>query len=116
MMPLLSAFVVFLLVALAEWLHVRRIRVAARLAFGPAGAARPWTCTGQMGSGCNCLTKWRQSWVRGLGWIVHASHLGGIFPERGFPRQRREQQGGEEKQNHVYKIMSWMDQRVASLP
>src|SRR5688572_13505570 len=43
MMPLISAVVVFLLVALAEWLHVRRIRVAARLAFGPAGTARTWT-------------------------------------------------------------------------
>lgn len=43
MMPLASALVVCLLVALTEWLHGRRIRVAARLAFGPAGAARVWT-------------------------------------------------------------------------
>ncbi len=31
-------------VSLAEWLHTRRIRVAARLAFGPTGAAS-WTTT-----------------------------------------------------------------------
>jgi Ca-activated chloride channel family protein len=43
MIPLISALIVLFLVSLAEWLHVRRIRVAARLAFGPAGAARRWT-------------------------------------------------------------------------
>lgn len=43
MIPLLSALGVLVLVSLAEWLHVRRIRVTARLAFGPAGAARGWT-------------------------------------------------------------------------
>lgn len=43
MIPLVSALAVSLIVALAEWLHGRRIRVAARLAFGPAGASRAWT-------------------------------------------------------------------------
>jgi Ca-activated chloride channel family protein len=43
MIPLLSALGVLLLVSLAEWLHARRIRAAARLAFGPSGAARGWT-------------------------------------------------------------------------
>ena len=43
MIPLLSALAVLCLVSLAEWLHVRRIRVTARLAFGPTGAARAWT-------------------------------------------------------------------------
>lgn len=42
MTPLVSALIVFLLVALAEWLHSRRIRVTQRLAFGPVGA-RGWT-------------------------------------------------------------------------
>jgi Ca-activated chloride channel family protein len=42
MIPLLTALGVFVLVALAEWLHAR-IRVAGRLAFGPAGAAAAWT-------------------------------------------------------------------------
>ena len=43
MIPLLFTATVFLLAALAEWLHMRRIRVVGRLAFGPAGIARPWT-------------------------------------------------------------------------
>ena len=43
MVPLISAAVVLLSVALAEWLHLRRIRVASRLAFGPAGIAMAWT-------------------------------------------------------------------------
>jgi Ca-activated chloride channel family protein len=43
MIPLISAVAVLVLVSLAEWLHTRRIRVAARLAFGPVGAARSWT-------------------------------------------------------------------------
>lgn len=43
MIPLLTALITLLLVALAEWLHGRRVRVVARLAFGPRGSARPWT-------------------------------------------------------------------------
>lgn len=35
--------VVFAWAALAEWRHARRIRRAAHLAFGPAGAPRAWT-------------------------------------------------------------------------
>lgn len=42
MVPLLVALTTFLLISLAEWIHVRRIRVAAKLAFGSVGA-RPWT-------------------------------------------------------------------------
>lgn len=42
MIPLLSALGVLVLVAAAEWLHGRRMRVAERLAFGPSGA-RGWT-------------------------------------------------------------------------
>jgi Ca-activated chloride channel family protein len=42
MTAVISALIVFGLTALAEWLHGRRIRVAERLAFGPAGA-RGWT-------------------------------------------------------------------------
>ncbi len=44
LIPLISALAVLLLLSLAEWLHARRVRVAARLAFGPAGAAQPWVC------------------------------------------------------------------------
>jgi len=43
MTSVLSTFGVMLLAALAEWLHVRRCRRVARLAFGPSGQAREWT-------------------------------------------------------------------------
>ena len=43
MIPLLVALGVAVLAALAEWLHARRIRVAARLAFGPAARHSRWT-------------------------------------------------------------------------
>lgn len=43
MIPLLSALAVLLVTALAEWLHVRRIRAVGRLAFGPAGEPNRWT-------------------------------------------------------------------------
>lgn len=36
----------FVLAALAEWLHARRCRAVARLAFGPTGAPRAWTRAG----------------------------------------------------------------------
>lgn len=42
MTPLVTALAILLVVSLAEWLHTRRIRIAARLAFGPSGAAT-WT-------------------------------------------------------------------------
>jgi nucleoside phosphorylase len=41
MIPLLSALGVLVFVSLAEWLHARRIRVTAWLAFGPAGNCIP---------------------------------------------------------------------------
>lgn len=37
-----SAVAVFLLAVLAEYLHVRRVRVVGRLAFGPSARPRPW--------------------------------------------------------------------------
>ena len=43
MIPLASAITVALIALLAEWLHTRRVRVVARLAFGPAGMANGWT-------------------------------------------------------------------------
>lgn len=43
MIPLIATTTVLLLVSLAEWFHTRRIRAAARLAFGPRGAGQPWT-------------------------------------------------------------------------
>lgn len=43
MLPLLTALAVLLFTALAEWLHVRRVRAVGRLAFGPGGRPRAWT-------------------------------------------------------------------------
>jgi Ca-activated chloride channel family protein len=43
MVPIVSAFAIFLLTSVAEWLHVRRIRAVGRLAFGPSGRAYGWT-------------------------------------------------------------------------
>jgi len=39
----LTGLAVLLLAALAEWLHLRRCRRVAMLAFGPSGKAREWT-------------------------------------------------------------------------
>lgn len=43
MIPLLAALATLLLASCAEWLHMRRIHRARRLAFGPAGTASRWT-------------------------------------------------------------------------
>ena len=43
MIPLFTSLCVILLAALAEWLHARRCRRVARLAFGPGGQAHEWT-------------------------------------------------------------------------
>lgn len=43
MIPLLTTLCVLLLAALAEWLHARRCRRVARLAFGPSGKSHEWT-------------------------------------------------------------------------
>jgi len=43
MIALYSALAAMLLTALAEWLHVRRCRRVARLAFGPGGKPHAWT-------------------------------------------------------------------------
>ncbi len=42
MFPELTALAVLALMALAEWLHARRVRRVAALAFGPAGQPRDW--------------------------------------------------------------------------
>ena len=39
----LAAITVFILTAMAEWLHYRRSQRVGHLAFGPAGSARAWT-------------------------------------------------------------------------
>src|SRR6266576_2382270 len=42
MIPELTAFGVLLLATLAEWLHARRCRQIAILAFGPTGKPKEW--------------------------------------------------------------------------
>jgi len=42
MIPELTALAALALTALAEWLHARRVRRVAALAFGPGGAPREW--------------------------------------------------------------------------
>jgi Ca-activated chloride channel family protein len=42
MIALTVAVIALLLVALAEWLHARRVRAVAHLAFGAAGTPAPW--------------------------------------------------------------------------
>jgi len=43
MIPEITALAMLALSALAEWLHARRVRRVAALAFGPEGQARDWT-------------------------------------------------------------------------
>jgi len=43
MIPEFTALAVLAAVAVAEWLHARRVRRVARLAFGPTGKPREWT-------------------------------------------------------------------------
>jgi Ca-activated chloride channel family protein len=45
MIPLASASAVFLFVLFCEWLHSRRVKKVAPLAFGPTGKPRLWTKT-----------------------------------------------------------------------
>ena len=42
MAQVIATFVVILVVAMAEWLHARRVARVARLAFGPSGSPAPW--------------------------------------------------------------------------
>ncbi|MFM1768344.1 MAG: hypothetical protein RJA22_873 [Verrucomicrobiota bacterium] len=43
LLPELAALGVLVLAGVAEWLHARRVRRLAALAFGPGNEARPWT-------------------------------------------------------------------------
>ena len=55
----ITAIVVLLLTAAAEWLHARRIRKVAVLAFGPKGVARAWTwCVPFIRVGALTLLTW----------------------------------------------------------
>jgi Ca-activated chloride channel family protein len=68
MNPLYAALLVLLLSALAEALHARRVRVAARLAFGPEGAARRWTIVAPF---LRCLALTAFAWGLAVMWQLH---------------------------------------------
>ena len=68
MTPLNAALLVLLLSALAEGLHTRRVRVAARLAFGPEGTARRWTLVAPL---LRCLAITAFAWGLAVMWQLH---------------------------------------------
>ncbi|MEY3851254.1 MAG: hypothetical protein RI910_234 [Verrucomicrobiota bacterium] len=68
MNPLPAAILVLLLSALAEALHARRVRVAARLAFGPEGASRGWTLIAPF---LRCFALAAFAWGLAVMWQLH---------------------------------------------
>ena len=68
MTPLSAALLVLLLSALAEVLHARRVRVAARLAFGPEGMSRGWTVVAPF---LRCLALTAFAWGLAVMWQLH---------------------------------------------
>ena len=68
MTPLNAALLVLLLSALAEALHARRVRVAARLAFGPEGASRGWTIIAPF---LRCFALAAFAWGLAVMWQLH---------------------------------------------
>lgn len=68
MNPLPAALLVLLLSALAEGLHARRVRAAARLAFGPEGAPRRWTVAAPF---LRCLALAAFAWGLAVMWQLH---------------------------------------------
>ncbi len=68
MTPLTAALLVLLLSALAEGMHARRVRVAARLAFGPEGASRGWTL---VAPALRCLALAAFAWGLAVMWELH---------------------------------------------
>jgi Ca-activated chloride channel family protein len=68
MNPLPVAILVLLLSALAETLHARRVRVAARLAFGPEGRPRGWTI---VAPALRCLALTAFAWGLAVMWQLH---------------------------------------------
>jgi Ca-activated chloride channel family protein len=68
MNPWNAALLVLLLSAFAEGLHARRVRVAARLAFGPEGAARRWTLVAPL---LRCLALTAFAWGLAVMWQLH---------------------------------------------
>ena len=82
MNPVYAALLVLLLSALAEALHARRVRVAARLAFGPEGAARAWTVVTPV---LRCLSLAAFAWGLAVTWQLHQAAKDGKPAETAEP-------------------------------
>ncbi len=82
MNPVHAALLVLLLSALAEALHARRVRVSARLAFGPEGAARRWTAVAPF---LRCLALAAFAWGLAVMWQLHQAAKDGKPPETAEP-------------------------------
>jgi len=74
MPPLTAALLVLLLSALAEVLHARRVRVAARLAFGPEAASRGWSMVAPF---LRCLAITAFAWGLAVMWQLHQADKDG---------------------------------------
>ena len=82
MNPLPAAILVLLLSALAEALHARRVRVAARLAFGPEGASRGWTLVAPF---LRCFALAAFAWGLAVMWQLHQAAKDGKPAENKEP-------------------------------
>ena len=82
MNPLPAAILVLLLSALAEALHARRVRVAARLAFGPEGASRGWTLVAPF---LRCFARAAFAWGLAVMWQLHQAAKDGKPAENKEP-------------------------------
>jgi Ca-activated chloride channel family protein len=82
MNPVYAALLVLLLSALAEALHARRVRVAARLAFGPEGRSRGWTVIAPL---LRCLSLAAFAWGLAVTWQLHLAAKDGKPVETAEP-------------------------------
>lgn len=82
MNPVHAALLVLLLSALAEFLHARRVRVAARLAFGPEGQPRRWTVVAPC---LRSLSLAAFAWGLAVTWQLHQAAKDGKPAEAAEP-------------------------------
>ncbi len=82
MNPVPAALLVLLLAALAELLHARRVKVAARLAFGPGGTPRTWTNAAPF---LRCFALSAFAWGLAVMWQLHQAAKDGQPAETAEP-------------------------------
>ncbi len=82
MNPVPAALLVLLLAALAELLHARRVKVAARLAFGPGGTPLTWTNAAPF---LRCLALAAFAWGLAVMWQLHQAAKDGQPAETAEP-------------------------------